>query len=134
MWYLLMWLKMQQKDLSGHFGQACMKVVLFPLSCEPKFELFELGLDTCQAVLGVRDHTRAPFDPSTGLSFQADLVSPEEHGSEEASVNRGLVHHHTIFLVVPAVACYGHDCIVTSRQLPESRVRTICKNRQRQVI
>ena len=53
------------------------------------------------------------------------LVGPEEHGSEEASVDGGLVHHHTVFLVVATVASNSHNGIVPSWQLsaPDGHVR-----------
>ena len=50
--------------------------------------------------------------------WQTHLVSPEEHGAEETSVYGGLVHHHTVFLVVAGVAGDSHYGIVTGRKLP----------------
>ena len=43
---------------------------------------------------------------------------PEEHGSEEATVNGGLVHHDRVLLVVATVAGNGHNGIVPCWQLP----------------
>ena len=62
---------------------------------------------------------QAPKQRSQGTK-SGDLVFAEEHGAEEASVNGGLVHHHTVLLVVPAVAEDGHYGIVPGRQLPAS--------------
>ena len=53
------------------------------------------------------------------------LELPEEHGSEEASVNGGLVHHDRVLLVVATVACNGHNGIVPRRQLPAHQLCTL---------
>lgn len=45
------------------------------------------------------------------------LVRSEEHRSEEASVNGGLIHHHTIFLIVARVAGNGNYGIVSCWKL-----------------
>lgn len=43
---------------------------------------------------------------------------PEKHGSEEASIYGGLVHHDRVLLVVATIACNGHNGIVPCWQLP----------------
>ena len=48
----------------------------------------------------------------------AHPVGSEEHGSEEAAVDGGLVHHKGVLLVVAAVARNGHYCVLACRQLP----------------
>ena len=53
------------------------------------------------------------------------LVSPEEHGSEEASVDGGLVHHHTIFLIIAAVAGDRYNGIVACWQLSAKSGKSI---------
>ena len=49
---------------------------------------------------------------------EAYSVGPEEHGTEEASVYGGLVHHEGVLLVVPAIAGNGHNRVLPSGQLP----------------
>ena len=60
-----------------------------------------------------------------GRCTAGGLELPEEHGSEEASVNGGLVHHDRVLLVVATIACNGHNGIVPRRQLPAHQLCTL---------
>ena len=56
------------------------------------------------------------------LGHEHLVIRPVEDGSEEASVDRALIQHDRIFLVVPGVGCNGNDRVAAGSKFLEAEI------------